>query len=86
MMKIYIMDGDISYLSLLNFLLILALVGMVIYVMVRQHKMQAKMDDHVASIKSKIGSLIRDVNLANTNEYAVDLEQSANIKALQGVR
>ena len=78
------MDGDISYLSVFNLLLILALTGLVIYIMITQHKMKVKMDDNVSSIKSKIGSLIRDVNLSNTNEYAVDLEQSANIKALQG--
>jgi predicted PurR-regulated permease PerM len=43
-----------------------------------ENKMSATFNE----IKSKIGSIIRDINLINKIEYDVDMEQQANINNL----
>ena len=69
-----------------NFVILIILIVVVIYLYVYIFRTEKRIENDVLSIKSKIGSLIRDLNIVNSNEYAVDVEQSANIKALQSSR
>jgi hypothetical protein len=69
--------------SLVNLFLIMVLFGLVIYLIVRSVQQNNKVDTVVAEIKSKIGSMIKDLNNMNMQEYKVDLQQSADIATLK---
>lgn len=69
--------------SLVNLFLIMVLFGLVIYLIVRSVQQNNKVDTVVAEIKSKIGSMIKDLNKMNMQEYKVDLQQSADIATLK---
>lgn len=69
--------------SSINLVLILILYGLVIYLLVRVYQIGNNVDTAVAEIKTKIGSVIRDINSINMHDYNVDMEQSADISALR---
>ena len=63
-------------------LLLLAVIGALIYLYVFTYKNVAALQNSDLEIKSKIGSLVRDINFTNKQEYLVDVEQQNNINML----
>ena len=63
--------------------LVVLLFAIVIYLVVRSVQIDSKVDTAVAEIKSKIGSIIKDVNAINLQDYKVDVQQSTEIAALK---
>jgi len=55
------------------------LAAALIYLYVRVFSNERNLQTTVAEIKSKIGSIIRDINNINRIEYDVDMEQQAKI-------
>ena len=68
--------------SVVILLLVLAVIGALIYLYVYVFKNMSSLYNSDMEIKSKIGSLIRDINFINNQEYKVDVEQSTNINRL----
>jgi hypothetical protein len=59
-----------------------ALIGTVIYLYVRVINIEESTNKSVLEIKSKIGSIIRDINNINRIEYEVDMEQEHRLNNL----
>ena len=58
------------------------LLGALIYLYVYTFKNIKQQQTAILEIKSKIGSMIRDINLTNKQEYTVDMEQQHSINSL----
>ena len=78
-------DGDESsgiIFSVVILILILAVIGALIYLYVYVFKHISALQKADLEIKSKIGSLVRDINFTNRQEYLTDVEQQNNINLL----
>lgn len=64
------------------FFFLLGLIGTQIYLNVRFYKNIDSIFNSISEIKSKIGSLIKEINQHNRQEYLVEMEQQANINIL----
>jgi len=62
--------------------LILSLVGALIYLYVYVFKNMSALYNSDLEIKSKIGSLVRDINFINKQDYQVEVEQQSNINKI----
>lgn len=67
---------------IIAYILIIALMILVIYLYVYVFKNIKDVNNAILEIKSKIGSMIRDVNTINKNEFRVDMEQQQSINNL----
>jgi hypothetical protein len=66
------------------FAIVLGIVNLILTIIMFVHikNTDNKIKDSFNEIKSKIGSIIRDINLINKIEYDVDMEQQLNINNL----
>ena len=69
-------------LSIINSVLIVVIIALVIYIYVRVIGYEKSVNTTIAEIKSKIGSMIRDINNINRMEYTVDMEQEKRLNNL----
>lgn len=60
----------------------LAIAALGIYITIKVFAMERTLNEAVAQIKSKIGSLIKDINMVNRIEYDVDVDQDNRINNL----
>jgi len=74
------LEGIITW---LNFILTLALIGIVIFLMVKIHKIDKGWSQTTNEIKSKIGAIIRQINKILEAEYNIDVAQQADINKLK---
>lgn len=51
----------------------------IIYLYTKVFAMERDTNQKISEIKSKIGAIIRDINLINKLEYEVDMEQQSSI-------
>lgn len=65
--------------GIISLILGLALVGLVIYLYVYTFKNVDRINTSILEIKSKIGSMIRDINETNKKEFALEMEQQQSI-------
>lgn len=65
--------------GIISLILGLALVGLVIYLYVYTFKNVDHINTSILEIKSKIGSMIRDINETNKKEFALEMEQQQSI-------
>lgn len=77
-------DNSISGIvfAIVILLLLLAVIGALIYLYIYVFKHVAALTNSDLEIKSKIGSLVRDINFTNKQDYIVDVEQQNNINML----
>ena len=61
---------------------VLGLIAVQVYFNVRFYKTILYLENSVSEIKSKIGSLVRDINFMNQQDYKVDVEQQESINKL----
>jgi sensor domain CHASE-containing protein len=67
----------------LNFVLVLGVIGVVIYLGVKLHTIDRNWSQTTNEIKSKIGALIRQINNILEAEYNIDVAQQADINRLK---
>jgi low affinity Fe/Cu permease len=65
--------------GIISLIIGLALVGLVIYLYVYTFKNVARINTSILEIKSKIGSMIRDINETNKKEFTLEMEQQQSI-------
>ena len=75
--------SEYSLLLMVNFFVTLAVVAAVVILYIRFKNLKTKQDTDVAEIKTKIGAMIREINAFMRSDFAVDVEQSANINKLK---
>lgn len=63
-------------------LLFVAFIGVQIYFNVTFFKNIQALQGSTSEIKSKIGSLVRDINMINSQEYHTDVVQQENINKI----
>ena len=63
-------------------LVVAGLIAVQIYFNVRFYKNIHSLQHSTSEIKSKIGSLVRDINFMHQQDYKVDVEQQENINKL----
>lgn len=73
----------VEFATVLNFVIALALIAMVTYIWVRYEKVNREWTTQADEIKSKIGSIVRQLNKIFESEYSVDLNQQADINKLK---
>lgn len=73
--------GFIAFFVLL--ILILTAVGLSIYNIIKLKQLQSSTNTTIDEIKSKIGSMIRQINAINKIDYTVDMEQQSMITNLR---
>lgn len=64
-------------------LLLVVIIGLFIYLFVKVISIEKNLSTSVAEIKSKIGSIIRQINQVNKLEYKVDVNQQKDINKLK---
>ena len=69
-------------LSIINSILIVILIALLIYIYVRVIGFEKNTNNSISEIKSKIGSMIRDINNINRMEYNIDMEQESRLNNL----
>jgi hypothetical protein len=67
----------------INFVLILGLIGIVIYLWTKIHNIDKGWLQTTNEIKSKIGALVRQINKILDAEYNIDVAQQADINKLK---
>jgi sensor domain CHASE-containing protein len=67
----------------LNFVLVLGVIGVVIYLGVKLHTIDRNWSQTTNEIKSKIGALIRQINNILEAEYNIDVSHQADINRLK---
>lgn len=65
--------------EVVNLVLSLATIGALIYLFVYTFKQVKLINTTILEIKSKIGSMIRDINLANKQDFSIEMEQQQSI-------
>lgn len=75
-------DGTLWFV-IITFVLTLAIIGTLIYLYVYVFRNISALYNINLEIKSKIGSLIREINNNNQQEYLADLEQQNSIDSLK---
>ena len=73
--------GFIAFVFLL--IVILAAVGLSIYNIIKLKQLQSSTNTTIDEIKSKIGSMIRQINVINKIDYTVYMEQESMITNLR---
>lgn len=68
--------------TIIALILSIILLGLVIFIYVRHFSYEKATDNAILEIKSKIGSIIKDINQINSMEYEVDMEQQALLNKL----
>lgn len=68
---------------IIGMILMLVLIGFVIFLFMRVIKLERMVAVSIAEIKSKIGSVIREVNKVNNLEYKIDVNQQKDINRLK---
>ncbi len=71
-----------SILEIVNLVLSLAIIGALIYLFVHTFKQLDLINTSILEIKSKIGSMIRDINLVNKQDLSIEMEQQQSINNL----
>lgn len=76
------MEFELLLLVILTFV-VLALVGITIYLFIKVVKIDSNTSKSITEIKSKIGSIIRAINTVNKLEYQVDVNQQKDINTMK---
>lgn len=76
------MEFELLLLVILTFI-VLALVGITIYLFIKVTQVDSSTSKSITEIKSKIGSIIRAVNNVNKLEYQVDVSQQKDINKMK---
>jgi hypothetical protein len=80
-------DWDASmFVSISSLILTVAVIATVIFLYVYVFKNVNILNKDVLEMKSKIGSLIRDINYINKQEFDVDVDQQKSINKLMHAR
>jgi hypothetical protein len=72
-----------TILLLILTIVVVALCGLMIYMYMKVMSIDKYLSVSVAEIKSKIGSLIREINRINQIEYNIDVSQQKDINKLK---
>lgn len=79
-------DGKTSILFIMFIivagLMAVALWALVIYLYTYTMKSVKELQTSITEIKSKIGSMIRDINLNSQNEFKVEMEQQSSLNSI----
>jgi len=67
----------------ITFIIAVAALGVTIYNVVMINRANDRIDTRVAEIKSKIGSVVREINNINRLEYQVNVSQDQKIDRLE---
>jgi hypothetical protein len=69
-------------LGIITLVLSLASIGALVYLFVHTFKQLGLIDTSILEIKSKIGSMIKDINSSNKTEFSIEMEQQQSINNL----
>lgn len=68
--------------AVVSLVLVLCLIGLVTYVIVRLQKLYKMHEDDIASMKTVIGRMVKEINTINAKKYLVDRQQTSRLDGL----
>lgn len=71
--------------DVLSLVLVVITIGLIIFLFVKVYSVEAALNKNTLEIKSKIGSVIKEVNRVNEIKYKVDVNQQLDINRVSVV-